>query len=119
MANVKLPAFYRGDTPLIRFPLTLNGSALDLTGYTAIFTMTANPNPTSDTDKEIQIIQASIPDPTLGIVDFQLTNTQTQSLDPTKQHYWDLQLKDPSGQFFYTILSGTVKIKVDYTRNNA
>jgi hypothetical protein len=119
MANSKLPAFYRGDTPLIRFPLTLNGSTLDLTGYTAIFTMTANPAPTTDSDKEIQIVQSPVPNPTLGVLDFQFTNAQTQNLDPNKTHYWDLQLKDPTGQFFYTILSGTVKVKVDYTRNNA
>lgn len=111
-------SFYRGDSPLIVFNLTVSGTAADLTGYEAFFTLTNIQDPVTDSGAAIQKNLTPIPNPTTGVVSFQLLNADTQNLIPDDPYYWDLQLKDSSG-YIITPISGTATIEIDYTRRTS
>jgi hypothetical protein len=108
----------RGDTPLVQFPLTINGSAADLTGYNATFTITESESPVSG---DVPVIQITDTGDNTGTLEFQLLNGQvnndTSVLDPSKTYYWDLQLSnDGSGTALriVTPLRGTLGVDADY-----
>ena len=105
--------FTQGDTPLIVVPITVAGLVQDLTGWVAYFTMTSDPNPTSDSDAAITL-QVTLT--STAIAYFQTTETQTSALNAGSLYFWDVKLKDPTGTFFTTITSGTAQINQSYTK---
>lgn len=111
-------SFYRGDSPNIVVPITVNGTVPsgDASTYTAFFTLTSNPEPgATDSDAAIQKQTTPVASATAWTASFQLTNSDTQSLNPELTYYYDVQLKDGSG-YITTIISGPCVVKVDYTR---
>ena len=107
-------SFTQGDTPQFVFPITLNGAVTDLGGYTALFTITNNAAPTSDTDAAVRI-NYTIPSGS-NIAKFQTPELQTASLNPSTQYYWSMKLKDPTSTYYSTVISGTATIKQSYTQ---
>ncbi len=105
----------RGDTPVIQFPLTVNGAVANLTGYFATFTITASAtggNP---------IIQIAATGDATGTVSFQLKNGQalndTSALVPDTTYYWDLQLSNElagTSLRIFTPLRGTLGVDTDF-----
>jgi hypothetical protein len=90
----------------------VGGTVQDLTNWEALFTFTADPTPTSDSDAAIQLDDINI-GPT-GIAEFQATETQTAPLVAGTTYYWVVKLRDPTGTFFTTIISGTAAINQSY-----
>lgn len=121
MANklTKLPNnIIRGDTPLIQFPLTVGGAVVDLTGYTATFTVTASVAPALG---DTPIIKIPVSGDATGVLNYQLLNGQTLNdtgaLVPGTTYYWDLELKNSgSGTTLrrFTALRGTLGVDTDY-----
>lgn len=121
MANklTKLPNnIIRGDTPLIQFPLTVGGAVVDLTGYTATFTVTASAAPALG---DTPIIKIPVSGDATGVLNYQLLNGQTLNdtgaLVPGTTYYWDLELKNSgSGTTLrrFTALRGTLGVDTDY-----
>jgi hypothetical protein len=106
-------SFTQGDTPLIEFPITVNSVIEDLTGYTAFFTLTSQQTPNSDNNAEVTLSDS------LGsgaVASFQLTNDMTAPLEPTTVYNWDVKLKDPTGDYFATIINGTANIDQSFTQ---
>lgn len=108
--------FTQGDTPLLNFPITVNSDVVDLTGYTAFFTLTSQTSPQSDATAEIEGTDAL---DSTAIAAFQLTETQTAPLQPNIIYNWDVKLKDPSGDYFATIVAGVATVKQSYTRRTS
>jgi len=114
----KLDPFYRGDTPLIAVPVTVNGEPADLTGYTAYITFTLNSNPSSNTDAFLHKTMTT--DTVNSRFTYQMTNADTEGFDPEQTYYWDVQInKSPANTNNFTIISGTFKPKTDYSRGLA
>lgn len=89
---------------------------VDLTGYTAFFTLTSQASPNSDNNAEIQLNDTL---DSSAIAAFQLTEDQTSPLEPGLNYNWDIKLKDPSGDYFATIVSGTATISQSFTRRTS
>lgn len=120
MANklTKLPNnLIRSDTPLLQFPLTVNGVAVDLTGYTCTFTITASQSPIIG---DTPIIKIPVAGDSTGVLNFQLLNGQslndTSLLTPGTTYYWDVEIKIGSGATLrrFTPLRGTLGVDTDY-----
>ena len=80
--------------------------------------MTPNARPVSDSDALFQKILSPIPNPTAGILEFQLDKQDTDEADVTKTYYWDLQLQDSTFNRVFTPVYGTFKFLTDYTRTS-
>lgn len=99
----------RGDTTTITVVYTLDGVAVDLTGSTVFFTVkpTMQNNETDDTTAVITETVTSHSDPTAGTTLIELSNTQT--LVDIGTYYYDIQVKDASGNIT-TIDIGPCKV---------
>ncbi len=86
---------FRGDTVNLDITVTdSDGSAVNITGYTFFFTCKTN-NDDSDDDALIKKDVTSHTNPTGGITRITLSKTDT---DVTiGNHYYDIQMKDLSG----------------------
>ena len=86
----------RGDSLHLRFTYkNEDGTAYDLTGYSAYLTIKQNIDNEDDDDEAVyQSIQASITSPILGIVDFEILATATADL--MDKYYFDHQLVNVS-----------------------
>jgi hypothetical protein len=117
--TVKLPSFYRGDTPLLVFPVP---EAYDYTGWTGYITFTVNENPQTNSDAFLHKTMSFDGTDSLGLgypasFYYQMTNTDTESFDPTALYYWDVQInKAPTNTNNFTIASGTFQPRTDYSR---
>jgi hypothetical protein len=110
----KLDDFIRGDTPLFVFDATVDGTAFDVTDWTGKFTLTANDNPTSNTDAVIQA-ETMTKNETDNTFSYQLTHTVSAALVPGTKYYFDVQVsKSPAETNTFTIARGTVGIATDY-----
>lgn len=105
-----LQSFYRGDTPLLVFPAT----GADITGYTAILTITTDTNPANNSDAFFhKVITTDAAGTSFNgqfgpNFNYQFTNTDTENLVPGQTYQWDLQInKSPAGSNNFTILRGT------------
>lgn len=124
---VTLTPFYRGDTPLLVFPITVGSVPATLTGYTAILTFTTDTNPSSNADaffhKAINTdATGTLINPQTGTsygpnFNYQFTNEDTENFDPTVTYQWDLQInKTPADHNNFTILRGTFQPWGDVSR---
>jgi hypothetical protein len=107
----------RGDDESIVVTFTdVNDDPIDLTGSTVFFTVkTAERlNGQNDDDASIKKNVTDHTDPTNGITTIPLTSVDT-NLDPTANYWYDLQLKDSSGNISST-RKGKFSILADVTR---
>jgi hypothetical protein len=112
-------SFFRGDTPLITLTIPLVGDLLTAnpSTYQADFTLTSNSDPgPTDSDAAIQINSTPVASGSAWTASFQLTNTQTQNLDPNLVYHYDVQLAKLDSTFVSTVDSGICIIETDYTR---
>lgn len=111
---VTVDPFVRGDTPLFNFPITMNGEMFDLTGWSAYFTLTANANPSSNSDAVIALAPMVI-DVGAGTASYQTTNAITSTLVPATKYYFDVQVnKNPTDTNNFTVVRGTVDVVADF-----
>lgn len=111
----KLKSFIRGDTPLLKIPVTVNGLPADITGYTAQLTITTDPRPVNNTDAFLHVTMVT--DTANSQFTHQFTNTETETLDPTATYYMDVQInKSPANTNNFTILRGTFTVDTDFSR---
>ena len=104
----------RGTDNSVATTIKLNGTAIDITGYTVLFTVKKRDDISKSDDSAI--IQKTITehtDPTTGQTTINLTNTDTDI--EQGQYYWDIRLINPSGSISQTnrgeleIVSGITK----------
>lgn len=122
MANqskeVTLSPFYRGDTPILVVPVTLNGGSVDISDYSGFITFNTSNNPSDNTDaflhKRMTTDAAGdLINPSTGLsfgpnFYYQFTNTDTEQFDPAVTYHWDVQInKSPQDQNNFTIAKGT------------
>lgn len=106
MPNVstKAPAiqnYIRGDTRVLNIQVYESDGVtpFNLTGCEVFFTLNTSQTPTDDgTDNTaaIKISTSTFSTPTTGLATLTLTNAETQPLS-AGQYYYDIQLKDSSG----------------------
>jgi hypothetical protein len=86
----------RGDTRQINCTLNANGNPVDITGWTAFFTVNANNDPITDAGAVIEKETTTHINPTEGETGFTLENSDTQNLVPGV-YFYDIQFKDTDG----------------------
>ena len=89
--------WYRADSFPIELTLTnkLTKMAIDITGYSFLFTVNSIEDPPDDTDQVFQVAGVLDADPTTGKVSF--TPTKTDTAQPIATYYYDVQMTDGSG----------------------
>jgi hypothetical protein len=109
----------RGDTPVIRIPVTVKGVAVDLSGWKCTMSITDQQAPSNSTTP---IIQIPVTGDTTGILNYQLlqgqTNNDTLQLDPAKTYYGDVELNNnQTGAFkrVFTPIRFEFSVDYDYT----
>lgn len=108
----------RGDTKDIQIRLTSSGAAIDVTGYTAIMTISTVKEPTDATTVIFQTTGAPFQSPTGGLLRFDFSQFPFQSPAITPgTYYYDVQVTDAQspGEIF-TPLIGKFVIKQDITK---
>lgn len=105
----------RGDNYAIRFRVTENGIAMDITGATFRFTVdTRKDPPATDTSTQVfQVTGAIISPATNGIFEFVPTTVQMGNLTP-KTYFFDVEMTR-SGQVA-TLVKGKFIIQQDITK---
>lgn len=104
----------RGDSESIRFELTDDGVAVDLTGSTVFFT--AKPALTDDDTDSTAVIHVEVTshtDPTNGITTIPLSATDTDVAPGT--YYYDIQVKK-ADDTIVSIRYRLLKVWADVTR---
>lgn len=108
----------RGDTFTLTVPVTSSGTAVNLTGYKAYFTVKPSINVTDNTNDDasalLQITVASVSNPTAGIITFSATATTMSAITPGS-YFYDIELIDGSGNVT-TIGPGPFILNGDITR---
>lgn len=102
-------SIYKGDA--VKFTVTVkdsNGSAVDLTGYTAKASLKANYSDDSPVDFVCTISNAAG-----GVVSVYLSPSTSSSLS-LSDYIWDFQLTEPSGDV-RTYLTGDVQVTPEVT----
>jgi hypothetical protein len=103
---------FRGDTQTLKISVTDSGQIFDLTGYNAKFTMRINENsPTVSIEKSITTIE----NPELGIIQIDLTESDTKNLAPNK-YVFDVEIRNADSSKVYTVIKSTIEIIADITR---
>lgn len=100
--------YYRGDTSqfVIR-PKNSNGSAFDLTGYTAAFTIANTRGPTGTQTSATAVVNA-----TTDIVTCTITPAVGRTLD-SESYTYDVEIDN--GTNIYTLLTGVITVTNDIT----
>ena len=114
MASLKkLSDFVRGDTPVLEFDFaTIDGTPIDLTGYTANITITPNPAPTDMSDALVQKATMTIEG---SKARYQLPNSISAQFVPGQTYYGDVELtKAPAETNTYTPIRFTIMAIQDY-----
>lgn len=112
----------RGDTKDISIRLRdSSGNNLDVTGYTALFTINTSKAPDPDASPAVgtQIFQATgTPNSpgTDGVLRFDFNNFGGSPYVPVGSYFYDVQITDVSGEIF-TPLIGKFKVVQDITKN--
>lgn len=103
----------RGDDWTIKLTVTQDGSVVDITGYTYYFTLKSDIDAADPGDLQVTATSSGA-DAAAGIVYINVTDTQTNNLDPRNYNY-DVQQIDDTGSV-QTLLLGKVKVVKDVTR---
>ena len=114
MASLKkLSDFVRGDTPVLEFDFaTIDGTPIDLTGYTANITITPNPAPTDMSDALVQKATMTIEG---SKASYQLPNSTSMQFVPEQTYYGDVEItKEPTETNTYTPIRFTIMALQDY-----
>lgn len=114
MASLKkLSDFVRGDTPVLEFDFaTIDGTPIDLTGYTANITITPNPAPTDMSDALVQKATMTIEG---SKASYQLPNSTSMQFVPEQTYYGDVEItKAPAETSTYTPIRFTIMALQDY-----
>ena len=112
----------RGDTKDISILLKdSSGSALDVTGYTALLTINTSKTPDLSVSPEVgeevfQAVGAPNSPGTDGILRFDMAAFGASPYVPVANYFYDVQVTDASGEIF-TPLIGAFKVKQDITNN--
>lgn len=91
----KITNLIRGDSHIINVKFDNNGTPLNISGYTVYFTVNASKNPTDDSTAAIQKNITSHTNAALGQTTITLLPADTNSM--LGNYFYDVQLKDPSG----------------------
>lgn len=102
---------YRGDTLPDVFVVKDGGVVVDLTGYSAKFSLSTTKDPDADATP-VYTLDASIPTPTDGKLYFQ--PSPTQAAQAPGSYFYDVELTFPTGDKV-TIAKGSYKFKADIT----
>ena len=103
----------RGDTHAVEFAVTdSSGTAIDVTGYTFLFTVDPNKYPATSADNVFQLTGV-ITDAAAGLVEFAPTALQADMTPGT--YFFDCQMTDDNSRI-RTIDSGKFKIVQDITK---
>lgn len=107
---------FRGDAAGWRFPVTLDGAAVDVTGASVRFTAKRLP---TDADGSAVITRTvgsgvTLTDPTNGVITVVLDPDDTDALEVPVTLLWDLQVT--SGGLPRTVAHGTLAIAADISR---
>jgi len=107
---------YRGDAVTIRCTTKSysTGQAVDITGYTALFTAKRQPYD-NDADAIFQVT-GTLSDPTNGICTFAITKTFTTQF--VGDYYYDVELYKTSTSDAKTVVAGKFTINWDVTRTS-
>ena len=114
MASLKkLSNFVRGDTPVLEFDFaTIDGTPIDLTGYTANITITPNPAPTDMSDALVAKAAMTISG---SKASYQLPNSISMQFVPGQTYYGDVEItKAPAETNTYTPIRFTIMALQDY-----
>ena len=105
----------RGDDRTLNITITEDGSVLDITGYTLFFTVKSC---LTDIDTAALISKdvTTHTNPTLGVTQVVLTNTDTDLTPDT--YFYDMQLKTDTGSIISTGV-GEFNIVYDVTRRTS
>lgn len=103
----------KGDSAAFRVTVDNNGSAFDVTGYSAYFTVKTDKTD-DDTDAIIGPISGVLTTPTDGIIDFSMTTTETAVL--AKTYFFDVEIS--LGANKYTVQGGLLTVNDDVTGDN-
>lgn len=104
----------RGDSKLFRVKLTdSTGTAVDVTGYTGLWTIDTQKDPVDDATNVVQISGSPTGTPTDGIIEFS-PSAMEMDITPGNYHY-DVQITDLGGAL-NTILKSKIKIVQDLTK---
>lgn len=109
--------FFKSNTPLVRFVVTVNGEPAILDGYSAYWTVTPEANPASIANTVIRKIVNPVEVDTGGILDFPLDLDDTKDLDPAKVYNTDLSVQDPTSATVLTLWVGTIRVAQNYNRD--
>ncbi len=100
--------YYRGDTfQFVVRPKTASGSAFDLTGYTAAFTVATTRGATG-----VQTVCTAVVNATTDIVTCTITPAVGRTLN-LENYVYDVQIDN--GVEIYTLLTGSINVLNDVT----
>ena len=114
MASLKkLSDFVRGDTPVLEFDFaTIDGTPIDLTGYTSTITITSNPAPADMSDALVAKAAMTIDG---SKASYQLPNSTSMQFVPGQRYYGDVEItKEPAETNTYTLIRFTIMAIQDY-----
>ena len=106
----------RGDTWILRFVIQdSSGTAIDITGNQYWITLKNNVNEADPGVLQVGPVVAVAPDSAQGIIEITVPSLNTDSLNPNKSYYYDLQ-EVTSSNIVSTLLIGKIRVKADVTR---
>jgi len=100
---------YRGDTRVWEDTFSVDGAPMDLTGYTFLAQIRANPDAEPMAVLDVQVLDAAA-----GKIRRTLTATEAAKLVPGKAQ-WDFQITSADG-YTRTVMAGGVVITADVSR---
>lgn len=103
---------YRGDTYGDSFTVKQNGSAVNITGYSFILSLSQSENPTGD--DYVYQLTGSIDDSLGGVVSFAPNSTQANQAP--RKYFYDVQMTDSHGAKT-TIAKGSYTYLQDITKD--
>jgi len=89
-----------------------DGSAFDLTGYTAAAKMAKG---YASTQTRVTITAAINNDPTTGVITLSLTADQTKALDAPARYVYDVEITKTSDSTVTRVIEGLITINPDVT----
>ena len=92
--------------------LDTDGTAFDLTGYTAVAKMAKG---YASTQTRVIITAAVNNDPTTGLITLSLTADQTKNLDAPARYVYDVEITKTSDSTVTRVIEGLITVSPDVT----